>query len=642
MKRIAVILMVLFTALQAAAQQKQNLKVLYVGGSADWEADKEGAGKRTAAFESYLKTYFTEVKAVAAKEYAAAMSAGYDVTIFDGPLPVVRQAVCSKDASGNIKDYYRGISVVSEDFSYPAILIAEAGENIGRGIGTKTDWYCLCLDAHAHHTNFNHPIFKGPFAVNITQEELPTPSDAFHYQYYYNGTIPQSLPMWRVQTKGYMTDKGFRVGMVARPWGFTDSPEAESISSGVCAKTLDAVAIGRHGNFFFWGFSASPAYMTGQAKQVFANAVVYTASLKGEKVIARKYYDRAATREYVKELSYLSSEEAYRERLKSDREWYENMLKQKAEAVRKKENGEKLSRMEENLLGMEIKKDESTYEDYLKKQMRNGYYEMFKGDTKAFHKYLKENKPYLYGAAMFYRYIVDEDVKSLKIANNDIRLLDKAIGLLEKGKETEKAQRILDRYTLCTFTRPEQWRQWFNENKERLFFTESGGWLFLVNTKDPSVEGNDYRKKANFLAARDIRLPAPDNNNPVQAGGSLVTYHNGLQAVVVKFKIGDGYHIYANVSGKDPYIATKVTVEELPAGYSVSTELAPAITPPARYFNENGTTQYEDEAVFIIPVLGAGKGHIKVKCEWQCCDSQICFPPAEKILEIATTLENPR
>lgn len=36
--------------------------------------------------------------------------------------------------------------------------------------------------------------------------------------------------------------------------GFEDSPEAEVISSGVCAKSLDAVAIGRHGNFFHWGF----------------------------------------------------------------------------------------------------------------------------------------------------------------------------------------------------------------------------------------------------------------------------------------------------------------------------------------------------------------------------------------------------
>lgn len=636
MKRIFAILVALVMVIQLSAQQKQNLKVLYVGGSADWDSKTEElVARRCSVFENYLKTYFTEVKTVMAAAYKASMSAGCDVTIFDSKLPYVRPRATAKDQKGEMK-YYGGISEVNEDFNYPAIFLADAGEAIGRGIGTKTDWYCLCLDAHAHHTNLNHAIFKGPFAVTINQEERPTPPDAFHYHYFYDGVMPKTLPMWRVQTKGYETDKGFRIGMVARPWGFTDSPEAESISSGVCAKTLDAVAIGRHGNFFYWGFSASPEYMTEPAKQVFANAVVYTAGLKGQKIIARKYYDRAATREYVKELTYLASEEGYQESKKSNEGWYNQMLALKTAAQAKKEKGESLSKEEESYLKMQLQKDETTYDDYLKKRMRNGYYEQFNGNTKAFHKYMKENTPYLYGAAMFYQYLVDEDVKSLKTANNDISLLDKAITLLEKGKEVEKAQRILDRYTLCTFTKPEQWRKWFNENKSRLFFTESGGWVFMVNTLDPSVEGNEYRKKANYLAARGLNLPATDNNNPVSVGAILVTYHNGMQAVLVKMKIQPGYHIYGTVSEKDPYIATQVTVSGMPKGYSVSGD---PIFPAGKYFSDSGTTQFEEEAVFVIPVIGVGKGTIQVKCEWQCCDSQICFPPAEKILEVPTTLE---
>lgn len=94
----------------------------------------------------------------------------------------------------------------------------------------------------------------------------PTPSDAFHYAYFMDEPVPDSVLMWKVQNKGYQTHEGFRVGMVARPWGFEDSPDAEYISSGVCAKTLDAVAIGRHGNFLHWGFAASPADMTEEAK----------------------------------------------------------------------------------------------------------------------------------------------------------------------------------------------------------------------------------------------------------------------------------------------------------------------------------------------------------------------------------------
>lgn len=636
MKQIFTILATLLLALSVNAQQKQNLKVLYVGGSADWETKtEEQIAQRCAAFESYLKTYFTEVKTVMATQYSSTMSAGYDVTVFDSNLPYVRPRTTGKDKKGETK-YYGGISTVTEDFAYPAILIANAAEAIGRGIGTKTDWYCLCLDAHAHHTNLNHAIFKGPFEVNIVQQERPTPPDAFHYHYFYDGIMPKTLPMWQVQTKGYETDKGFRIGMVARPWGFTDSPDAESISSGVCAKTLDAVAIGRHGNFFFWGFSASPEYMTPQAKQVFANAVVYTASLKGQKIIARKYYDRAATREYVKELTYLASEAGYQESKKSGEAWYNQMFSLKTAAQAKKEKGEPLTKEDESYLNMQLQKDETDYNEYLKKRMRNGYYEMFKGDPKAFHKYMKENTPYLYGAAMFYQYLVDEDVKSLKVANNDVALLDKAITLLEKGKEMEKAQRILDRYTLCTFTKPEQWRKWFNENKSRIFFTESGGWVFMVNTLDPSVEGNDYRKKANYLAARELEVPVTDNNNPVSAAATLVTYHNGLQAVLVKMKIQPGYHIYGIVSEKDPYIATRVQIEGMPERYALSGD---PICPTGKYFSDSGTTQYEEEAVFIIPITGTGKGSIRIKCEWQCCDSQVCLPPTGKVLEVTTTLE---
>ena len=105
--------------------------------------------------------------------------------------------------------------------------------------------------------------------------------------------------------------------------------------------------------------------------------------------------------------------------------------------------------------------------------------------------YYRENIDYFYGGEGMYVLSIDEDVKSLGIPYNDKRLLDTAIRLLEKGKETEKANRILHRYTLCRFEAPQEWRTWYEKNKERLFFTESGGWLFMVNTREPDP-ANDY------------------------------------------------------------------------------------------------------------------------------------------------------
>ncbi len=620
----------------AFAHQKQNLKVLYVGGTTDSYGDtynnavnSDAAKLRTAAFEEYLKQYFTEVATVMGSDYKEEMSAGYDVTIFDGKIPVVHKRIARKGANGEIN--YYSAQKLSEDFEYPALLIAEIGQDVGRSIGLKTDWYCLCLDADAHHMNLEHPIFKGPFETSITIEEKPTPEDASHYEYY-TGKLPATTPMWKVQTKGYMNNRGFRIGMVARPWGFTDSPDAEVISSGVCAKTIDAVAIGRHGNFFFWGFAASPTYMTDEAKDVFANAVVYTASLKGQRVIARKYYDRAATKVYLKELLYISTEEAYKERIESDREWHAQQVEDQKKVQEKKARGEKLTKDEEYLLNIPLSEYKpQPFDKYLARYMKDDF-KIFGTDYKAYHKYMSKNEPYLYGAGMFYNFIVDEDARKWGIANSDIKILDKAISVLEKGKnseECERAQRILDRYTLCTFSEPSSWRNWFETYKDKIFFTEAGGYLFLVNTLDPTVPGNNYKAKRIQQAVNSIELPQTSDNEPVVAGAKHVAIEGGREFVVVKLGIRTGYHIYGNVSEQDPYIPTKVELV-LPDGYTCGEAVVPFGTP----LGTNGTTQYADEAVYVIPVYGDSKEGITVKVSYQCCDSSICFPPTEKSIEL--------
>lgn len=65
--------------------------------------------------------------------------------------------------------------------------------------------------------NKEHPIFHGPFEVNISVELKPTPSEAFRFVRTDGQPLPDSLEMWRVQTKGYKTEEGFRPGMIADP-----------------------------------------------------------------------------------------------------------------------------------------------------------------------------------------------------------------------------------------------------------------------------------------------------------------------------------------------------------------------------------------------------------------------------------------
>ena len=395
----------------------------------------------------------------------------------------------------------------------------------------------------------------------------------------------------------------------------------------MCAKTLDAVAIGRHGNFLHWGFSASPRYMTDEAKAVFANAVVYISQFAGQAPIARKYNDRIATREYLKELKYLATRAAWQERVESDKEWVKQMLKEKEEAQAKQARGEELSEDEKRRLDY-VPQPSMTYEDMLKRYQDSAFY-MFGTDEQAYLDYYDTNKDWFYGEG-FYNLTVDEDAKAWGIPNNDIRLLDKAISEWEKGGEVERAKRVLERYTLCRFATPQEWRAWYNANKDKFFFTESGGWLFMVDTRDASIPGNDYSAKGQKLvataaAAASASKLVTDDKNPVRAEMVIENGADGNKVLVVRVKIHPGYHIYAAVGKGDAFIPTTLDFT-LPAGYEKAGDLQRS---SFKGYNSTGTTIYEDKAEFRQPIRGNGAGTAQCTLGYQCCDAHICFPPTE-------------
>ncbi len=604
------------------------LNVLYVGGSANWENDtfknpeekEQDVKRRMASFETMLKQYFSKVKVIDAKSYTEDMSRAYDVTVIDGTPKAIAEKQIIKDANGNITKYIPP-AYLTGDFSSPMLFIGETGEKLGSTIGLKLDWYCLCLDAHAHSFRKDHPIFKGPFPVKMTIAQQPTPDGAFHYEYYLGKATPKSLPMWRVQTKGYRTDEGFRIGMVSRPWGFEDSPDAESISSGVCDKTLDAVAIGRHGNFFHWGFSASPEYMTQEAQTVLANAIVYISTFKSKGVIARKYNDRRATKEYLKELKYLATKAAFDDDAKMNLQFDKEMHLEKKKAEEKKAKNEKLNEREEYSLSYETAPKQS-FEDYLKRYQKKDLFDKFGTNSAAYLKYYDENKDYFYAEDASYVFTVDEDVKSLGIPNTDKRLLEKCIIMLEKGQDVEKAKRILDRYTLLAYKTAGEWRNWYEKNKNKIFFTESGGYYFMINSFDKDAEGNNYKKKQTELSYNNIKPAETDDHNAVSVATGIVAKGTNKE-IVVKVKIHPGYHIYAFVANVDPYIQTALKIN-LPEGYKKVGDLK---KPSFKHFSNNGTTIYEDEILFTQEISGSGKGEVICAISYQCCDTHICFPP---------------
>lgn len=657
------------------AFKKSSIKVLYVGGSTNFDSTageitdpvliEASIQERMSDFDKMLHKYFTTVKVVRDTAYIASMSDDYDVTIFDGkPKPIKPRLISYKD-DGQYDKMFEA-EYLPIDFSRPCIMIADASQTLGRGLGSKNDWYCLCLDADAHSYNKEHQIFKGPFKVKMTERMEETPYEArVEYSYFQDGNVPDSVMMWRVQKKGYMDDSTLRVGMVSRPWGYLDSPDSEVISSGVCAKTFDAVAIGRHGNYFHWGFAASPGLMTPEALPVFANAVVYIAE-HATPVIARKWTERITTRETIKEKEYLATKKAWLNRLEINREWNESCLKEKAEAEAKKARGEKLSRADEIRLNIEPE-PEWTY-DYMLRRYQKEYFEFLGEDEEAYLKFYKENKPYFYGGEGIYTLEIDQDCKSWGIANNNPELLNHAITILEKAEagdqdakwHVEKAHRILDRYSLCKFKTTKEWRDWYESRKEKIFFSESGGWYFMVNTTDPNEPANDYSAYLNKLekerAEAEARQQAQQNKKASNQNGSakkspaeliaalstdamnpvaLCAYSEsdteGKSKVTVHAKIETGYHIYGEVASADPFIATKVNFES-----SDNVTEDGSLVEPSRFdkLGNNGTTVYHDSAVWSQLFIGAHGSVVKVKVTYQCCDSQICFPPVTKEIEV--------
>ena len=128
----------------AAAQDaspKSDLRVLLVGHDPEapritFDGDDERTralyAERTDAFRALLETHFETVEVVFGAAYDASMSGDVDVTLFDcvpDRLPTAE--------TGDVPPVRR---YLPDDFSKPALMIAENSSLIGEPLGSKLDW----------------------------------------------------------------------------------------------------------------------------------------------------------------------------------------------------------------------------------------------------------------------------------------------------------------------------------------------------------------------------------------------------------------------------------------------------------------------------------------------------------------------
>src|SRR5262249_54887244 len=128
-----------------------------------------------------------------------------------------------------------------------------------------------------------HDLYTKPKKRKRGYKPLPPPKN---YRHWPGGEkLGKTMKAWKVQTKKFPE---IDPGLVSDPYGFADSPDAEVISGGQNSKGPDSVALGRHGNFFLWGFSAQPSDMTPEMRTCFVNTVHYIKKFDGQKPLVRR------------------------------------------------------------------------------------------------------------------------------------------------------------------------------------------------------------------------------------------------------------------------------------------------------------------------------------------------------------------
>jgi hypothetical protein len=275
------------------------------------------------------------------------------------------------------------------------------------------------MENAAHAESLDHEVYRTPLTVQPEFEFRRTPEN-YRYSFFGPGKLPDQIKVWRVQT----SQKG---NVVARGYGFEDSPDAEIIAVGFNhGKAYGDVGIGRQGNFLQWGYCDSPSQMTEAGRRLFINCIHYIRRFDGKPPLIR--------RQISGRLNALQSA-AFLKIIVDKKRFFSG-----------------------------------TFPDEL--------WDKYQSDFDGLLAYYKENLELVYWDRV---YRVDTELKSLGLdSNRKVESLQRLIDLLGDEQRAAIARKLLSRYTDQSFGTPQQWRQWFDESKDRLYFTDVGGYKFKV------------------------------------------------------------------------------------------------------------------------------------------------------------------
>jgi hypothetical protein len=276
----------------------------------------------------------------------------------------------------------------------------------------------------AHGESLEHEVYHTPFKVEPDFEYRKTPAN-YHDRHIGTDKLPDQMKVWKVQN----SKSG---NVVSRSYGFEDSPDAEAIALGFNrGKEYGAVGIGRHANVLQWGYFDPPSQMTEAGRKLFLNCIC---------CIHR--FDR------VRPLVHTNGSHRL------------------------------------NAIRLALLIDRIQDESFFSSTFAPELMEKYKGNAQGLADYYRQNLELVYrDSHAGFTFQIDAELKALGLeSNRTVDTLGRLIKLLDDPQQAEEARQLLERYTdqHKYMSTDEQWRPWFDQNKDRIFFSDVGGYKFFV------------------------------------------------------------------------------------------------------------------------------------------------------------------
>ncbi|AUP80514.1 protein-disulfide reductase DsbD family protein [Flavivirga eckloniae] len=138
------------------------------------------------------------------------------------------------------------------------------------------------------------------------------------------------------------------------------------------------------------------------------------------------------------------------------------------------------------------------------------------------------------------------------------------------------------------------------------------------------------------VAKQDLETPSPTRFDPLQLNGAIVWSENKKQlAVVMKVELLTDWHIYASVTKKSAFIATKIKTKFPEKGLVPLTDWE---KPNEEAYNKSSSVYIGDQLFFIryYKVDQTFNASTSLKCGlyYQACDPFKCMPPKTKMIDL--------